>query len=562
MHTLFGLQQRGANLIDGVHAWNAGGTPTTGDNPMPWVRSDLGAGISITSDGAQSRLVNNYLDGSLLIIADPTEIVVTDTFFINAYTVLVSGMPLIRNFEMRQNTYVCPGAVGPACLSTRTVHHRQSEGDPAAPKLRPNFTQALTSGLSITDELVMPSNTTDMAAGDVGTVTTTTARLSLTMSKEFTFELGSRLLFGWIDTVSYEVTIDMPPPAAFTPHRARTPVGTTVTVDFAEPVNATVTLTATQGIGESVLKVKTDDRLVGLSRRVTPRVWPIPAELRTTRGGAPSVLSAALKIVASETPTDSVVANAISRYALIMRNLTASATETGAGVTRVDVHVEPASDAANLTLQTNYSYTLALADGDSTVRLSAASRYAVAHGLETLAQLYSSSNRGFSGFRVVDSPAFPYRALMVDCGRRFVPLPTLYEIIDGMAYSKMSVLNLHASEYGLFRIEIKAFPELTSGLGSAFYSQTDIQQLVEFARLRGIRVVPQIGKRNRKTLLYACNGSGAELTQTWAQTCQVTRQGCCRSKPAGSLNFAGRHHRQARPLFSFSTTRRERRSLS
>ena len=110
MHTLFGLQQRGANLIDGVHAWNAGGTPTTGDNPMPWVRSDLGAGISITSDGAQSRLVNNYLDGSLLIIADPTEIVVTDTFFINAYTVLVSGMPLIRNFEMRQNTYVCPGA--------------------------------------------------------------------------------------------------------------------------------------------------------------------------------------------------------------------------------------------------------------------------------------------------------------------------------------------------------------------------------------------------------------------------------------------------------------------
>ena len=126
----------------------------------------------------------------------------------------------------------------------------------------------------------------------------------------------------------------------------------------------------------------------------------------------------------------------------------------------------------------------------------------------------------------------------------------------------MSVLNLHASEYGFFRIAIKAFPELTSGLGSAFYSQTDIQHLVEYARLRGIRVVPQIGKRNRKTLPYACNGSGAELTQNWAQTCQVTRQGCCRSKPAGSSLFAGRHHRQARPLFSFSTTRRERRSLS
>ena len=230
---------------------------------MPHIdHHQTGAGISITSDGWQSRLVNNYLDGSLLIIADPIETIVTNTFFINAYTVLVSGVPIMRNFEMTKNTYVCPSLDGPfvngtGCLGTQTVHLQQSEGNGGA-HLRPNFTQAVTSGVSITGELVMPPNTTDMTARDVGTVTTTTARLSLNLSKVFTFELGSRLLFGWIDTVSYEVTIDMPPPAAFTPHRARTPVGTTVTVDFAEPVNATVTLTATQGLGET-MKGKTDD---------------------------------------------------------------------------------------------------------------------------------------------------------------------------------------------------------------------------------------------------------------------------------------------------------------
>jgi hypothetical protein len=32
---------------------------------------------------------------------------------------------------------------------------------------------------------------------------------------------------------------------------------------------------------------------------------------------------------------------------------------------------------------------------------------------------------------------------------------TMFELVDGMAYSKMSVLNFHASEYGFFRIEIK-----------------------------------------------------------------------------------------------------------
>jgi len=236
---------------------------------MPHIdHHQTGAGISITSDGWQSRLVNNYLDGSLLIIADPIETIVTNTFFINAYTVLVSGVPIMRNFEMTKNTYVCPSLDGPfvngtGCLGTQTVHLQQSEGNGGA-HLRPNFTQAVTSGVSITGELVMPPNTTDMTARDVGTVTTTTARLSLNLSKVFTFELGSRLLFGWIDTgehdrrsviyllaglrcshrlrcvaVSYDVAIDMPPPMAFTPHRARTPVGTTVTVDFAEPVNAT-----------------------------------------------------------------------------------------------------------------------------------------------------------------------------------------------------------------------------------------------------------------------------------------------------------------------------------
>ena len=124
----------------------------------------------------------------------------TNTCFITAYTVLVSGVPIMRNFEMTKNTYVCPSLDGPfvngtGCLGTQTVHLQQAEGNGGA-HLRPNFTQAVTSGVSITGELVMPPNTTDMTARDVGTVTTTTARLSLNLSKVFTFELGSRLLFG------------------------------------------------------------------------------------------------------------------------------------------------------------------------------------------------------------------------------------------------------------------------------------------------------------------------------------------------------------------------------
>ena len=41
-------------------------------------------------------------------------------------------------------------------------------------------------------------------------------------------------------------------------------------------------------------------------------------------------------------------------------------------------------------------------------------------------------------------------------------------------------------------VQIQAFPELTAGLGTAFYSQQDIQQLVQYAYLRGVRIVPQV----------------------------------------------------------------------
>ena len=60
-----------------------------------------------------------------------------------------------------------------------------------------------------------------------------------------------RLLFPWIDTLSYDVTttISRSSPPTFTPHRARTPVGTTVMIDFEAPVDATVTVTAVQGRG-------------------------------------------------------------------------------------------------------------------------------------------------------------------------------------------------------------------------------------------------------------------------------------------------------------------------
>ena len=71
-------------------------------------------------------------------------------------------------------------------------------------------------------------------------------------------------------------------------------------------------------------------------------------------------------------------------------------------------------------------------------------------------------------------------------------------IVDGLAMSRMNVLHFHLSEE-CFRVESKKFPQLTAPgscvkgkyNNTAFYTQTDIANLVAYARLRGVRIIPE-----------------------------------------------------------------------
>ena len=61
-----------------------------------------------------------------------------------------------------------------------------------------------------------------------------------------------------------------------------------------------------------------------------------------------------------------------------------------------------------------------------------------------------------------------------------------------MELVKLNVLHLHLSDNEGFRVESKVFPKLQdSGSEGQFYSQDDIRKIVEYARDRGVRVVPE-----------------------------------------------------------------------
>jgi hexosaminidase len=138
------------------------------------------------------------------------------------------------------------------------------------------------------------------------------------------------------------------------------------------------------------------------------------------------------------------------------------------------------------------SYTLEVTSGRAALR--APTVVGVLRGVETLLQLVTADSAGFfiPEVRIADAPRFPWRGLLVDAGRHFEPVEVIKRTLDGMAVVKLNVLHWHLSEDQGFRVESKRFPLLQlDGSDGLFYTQTQIRDVVAYARDRGIRVVPE-----------------------------------------------------------------------
>jgi hexosaminidase len=128
------------------------------------------------------------------------------------------------------------------------------------------------------------------------------------------------------------------------------------------------------------------------------------------------------------------------------------------------------------------------------VHLDAPTPLGVLHGLQTFLQLVEISPEGFAApaMLIEDSPRFPWRGLLIDVSRHFMPVEVIKRELDGMEAVKFNVLHWHLSDDQGFRVESRRFPRLQplSSEGQ-FYTQDQIKEVIEYARDRGIRVVPE-----------------------------------------------------------------------
>ena len=151
-------------------------------------------------------------------------------------------------------------------------------------------------------------------------------------------------------------------------------------------------------------------------------------------------------------------------------------------------------------LNVDESYSLEVSENG--IQLFANNENGIIYGLETLLQLLKADGNGyyFTNCRIEDEPRFPWRGLMIDVCRHFYPINVIKRNIDAMLAMKMNVLHLHLSEDQGFRIESKVFPKLhEKGSDGLYFTQNQMKEIIEYARLRGIRVYPEFDMPSHTT---------------------------------------------------------------
>ncbi|MCX5683618.1 MAG: family 20 glycosylhydrolase, partial [Planctomycetota bacterium] len=223
-----------------------------------------------------------------------------------------------------------------------------------------------------------------------------------------------------------------------------------------------------------------------------PALVPWPKTLRAGQGAMP--LTERSRIVAADkalTPLAAILSEEIF---------------TVAGVRLATGDGKPANGDIALALDPSLkgeSYTLAFAD---TAVVSGADYFAVAAGTATLLQAMTGAGGELSLPRltVEDEPAYPYRGVLIDLGRKYHSPGGIKQVIELCRLYKIRYLHVHISDDQLFMFPSTRFPQAGKGNGEFArfepkskphvdpYTLEELRDLERFSQARGVHIVPEM----------------------------------------------------------------------
>ncbi|WP_026791057.1 beta-N-acetylhexosaminidase [Pleomorphomonas oryzae] len=160
--------------------------------------------------------------------------------------------------------------------------------------------------------------------------------------------------------------------------------------------------------------------------------------------------------------------------------------------------------------------------------LSSAGKAGRQYALTALAHLLHGAKSDPKMFRfpasgqIADSPRYAWRGCHLDVSRQFFPTADVERLIDILAWFRLNTFHWHLSDDEAWRLEIKAFPELTTvgalrgpdepllpqlGNGAkpvgGFYTQEEARAVVAHAASLCVEVVPEIDIPGHSTAMLA-----------------------------------------------------------
>ncbi|KAJ2704049.1 Glucosamine-6-phosphate isomerase (Glucosamine-6-phosphate deaminase) (GNPDA) (GlcN6P deaminase) [Coemansia sp. IMI 203386] len=228
-------------------------------------------------------------------------------------------------------------------------------------------------------------------------------------------------------------------------------------------------------------------------------VWPIP---QTFQQGDSNTKTYWVNIEV-QGKSGNIVNSAVNRYRDIINKESFIAPvdyqrgilKTSGNLQGLVVSVESTDE--TLGLDTDESYTLDVpVNGKATLK--AKSPYGAVRGLETFSQLVTSNGDSKAipntPIHIEDAPLYPHRGLLFDSARNYYSIDSIKRTLDAMSFNKMNVFHWHIVDAQSWPVESKTFPELQrNGAYSAAqtYSYNDVKQIIQYAKERGIRVIPE-----------------------------------------------------------------------
>jgi hexosaminidase len=223
----------------------------------------------------------------------------------------------------------------------------------------------------------------------------------------------------------------------------------------------------------------------GMAHAAAPALMPMPAKMDLAAGALP--IDATFGVAAD---TNARLAPAVKRFLARVALQTGIFPSPAGAASTLRIACAPCT--ASPVLGEDESYQLDVTPSGANLQASSVS--GALHGLETFLQLVQPGPGGFQApaAHIADQPRFPWRGLMLDCSRHFLPLAVIERNLDAMAAVKLNVFHWHLSDDQGFRAESKLYPKLQqSGSDGNYYTQDQMREVVAYAAARGIRVVPE-----------------------------------------------------------------------